>query len=309
MKIPIIMDCDPGWDDTIAIIMALSNDKLDVKAITCVAGNVSVEKTTENAKKVLNFMKSNVILASGAEKPLACKLKTIEDIHGEDGLYGLLENVNYEVDKRKADELIRDLLIESSEKITIVATGTLTNIALLIKNYPEAISKIERICMMGGGIENGNITKYAEFNFYTDPHAAEIVFSSGIPIVMCGLEASYKAICTQEDIDKIKEIGNNKSELVSKILEEAVKVEGDIRPEEIFAIRGAPLYDPVPIAYLINPSIFETRNYEIEIVTEGERRGQSKVINNSNKYNAEVVIDANREEIMNILIECLKYNK
>lgn len=309
MKIPIIMDCDPGWDDTIAIIMALSNDKLDVRAITCVAGNISVEKTTENAKKVLDFMKSNVILGSGAEKPLGCELKTIEDIHGEDGLYGLLENADYEVDKRKADKLIRDLLMEGSEKITIVATGALTNVALLIKKYPEAISKIERICMMGGGIENGNITEYAEFNFHTDPHAAKIVFSSGIPIVMCGLEASYKAICTQEDINKIKNICNDKSELVSKILGEAAKVGENLRPKEIFAMRGAPLYDPVPVAYLINPSIFKTKKYDIEIVTEGERRGQSKVINNSNKYNAEVVIDANREEIINILIECLKYNK
>lgn len=308
MKTPIIMDCDPGWDDTIAIIMALSNDKLDVKAVTCVAGNISVKKTTENAKKVLNFMKSNVILAQGAEKPLGYELKTIEDVHGEDGLYGLLENADYEVDKRKADELIKDILLKSNEKITIVATGALTNIALLIKNYPEAISKIERICMMGGGIENGNITKYAEFNFHTDPHAAEIVFNSGIPIIMCGLEASYKAICTQEDINKIKKIGNDKSELVSKILEEAAEVGEELRPEEIFAIRGAPLYDPVPVAYLINPSIFKTKKYDIEIVTEGERRGQSKVINNSNKYNAEVVIDANREEIINILIECLKYN-
>lgn len=153
MKIPIIMDCDPGWDDTIAIIMALSNDKLDVKAITCVAGNISVEKTTENAKKVLNFMESDVLLAKGASKPLICELKTLEDIHGEDGLYGLLDKADYQVDKRKADELIKDLLMESSEKITIVATGALTNIALLIKNYPEAINKIDKICMMGGGIE------------------------------------------------------------------------------------------------------------------------------------------------------------
>lgn len=303
MKIPIIMDCDPGWDDTIAIIMALSNDKLDVKAVTCVSGNVSVEKTTENAKKVLNFMKSNVILAQGAEKPLVCKLKTLEDIHGEDGLYGLLDTADYEVDKRKADELIKDILLKSNEKITIVATGALTNIALLIKNHPEAISKIERICMMGGGIENGNTTKYAEFNFHTDPHAAEIVFNSSIPIVMCGLDASYKAICKKEDIERIDNIDSKKAELVSKILKKSGKVKRD------FVLEGeSPLYDPVPVIYLINPSIFKTKKYHIEIVTEGERRGQSKVINNSNKYNAEVVIDVNREEVINTLIECLKYN-
>lgn len=305
MKMPIIMDCDPGWDDTIAIIMALSNDKLDVKAVTCVAGNISVKKTTENAKKVLNFMKSNAILAAGAEKPLDYELKTIEDVHGEDGLYGLLENADYEVDKRKADELIKDILLKSNEKITIVATGALTNIALLIKNYPEAISKIERICMMGGGIENGNITKYAEFNFHTDPHAAEIVFNSGIPIIMCGLEASYKAICKKEDVTEVQKIGNKKSELVSKILEEAGKVK---RKNRNIKVGDAPLFDPVAVAYLINPSIFKTEKYDIEIVTEGERRGQSKVINNSNKYNAEVVIDVNREEIIKLLIECLKYN-
>ena len=303
MKIPIIIDCDPGWDDTIAIIMALSNNKLDVKAITCVAGNISVYKTTENAKKILKLMDSNILLASGAEGPLGYKLKTIEDIHGEDGMYGLLDNVNYDVDKRKAHELIKDLLIESSEKITIVATGALTNIALLIKHYPEAINKIEKICMMGGGITRGNITPYAEFNFYTDPHAAKIVFESGIPIVMCGLEASYKAVCKKEDVTEIEKINNKKSELVSKILKEAGKVKRSNIPEG-----DSPLYDPVPIAYLIDPNLFKTEKYYIKIETEGERRGQTKVIDNTNEYNAEVVIDADREEIINLLIKCLKYD-
>lgn len=308
MKIPIIMDCDPGWDDTIAIIMALSNDKLDVKAITCVAGNISVQKTTENAKKILKLMKSNVILASGAEAPLICKLKTIEDIHGEDGLYGLLDNANYEVDKRKAHELIKDLLMTTSEKITIVATGALTNIALLIKHYPEVTHKIEKICMMGGGIIRGNITPYAEFNFYTDPHAAKIVFESGIPIVMCGLEASYKAVCRKQDIIEIEKINNKKSELVSKILKEAGKVKRSNVPQGILKEGDSPLYDPVPVAYLVEPNLFKTEKYNIEIETEGERRGQTKVIDNASTYNAEVVLDGSREEIIDLLIECLKYN-
>ncbi len=305
MKIPIIMDCDPGWDDTIAIIMALSNNILDVKAITCVAGNVSVEKTTENAKKVLNFMKSNVILASGAKRPLVYSLRSLENIHGEDGLYGLLENAEYGVDKRKADELIKDLLLESKEKITIVVTGALTNIALLIKNYPECIDKIKKICMMGGGIATGNITKYAEFNIYTDPHAANIVFSSGIPIVMCGLEASYKSICKKEDVVEISKIENKKSKLVSKILEESGKVNRDYI-KEIVKKGDSPLYDPVPVAYLIRPDIFKTKKYNIKIEIEGEKRGQTKVINNNN-YNAEVVIDVNRKEIIDLLINCLKF--
>lgn len=303
MKIPIIIDCDPGWDDTIAIIMALSNNKLDVKAITCVAGNISVYKTTENAKKILKLMDSNILLASGAEGPLEYKLKTIEDIHGEDGMYGLLDNVNYDVDKRKAHELIKDLLMESSEKITIVATGALTNIALLIKYYPSVINKIDKICMMGGGITRGNITPYAEFNFYTDPHAAKIVFESGIPIVMCGLEASYKAVCKKEDVTEIEKINNKKSELVSKILKEAGKVKRSNIPEG-----DSPLYDPVPIAYLIDPNLFKTEKYYIEIETEGERRGQTKVIDNAKTYNAEVVTNANRQEIIKLLIKCLKYD-
>lgn len=308
-KIPIIMDCDPGWDDTIAIIMALSNDKLDVKAITCVAGNVSVQKTTENAKKVLEFMKSNITLASGAEEPLEYKFKTIEEIHGEDGLYGLLDNADYKVDKRKAHELIKDLLIESKEKITIVATGALTNIALLIKNYPEVVDRIDKICIMGGGILIGNITPYAEFNIHTDPHAAKIVFNSRIPIIMCGLNVSYKAVCRRGDIDKIKKIGSRKSELVSRILEEAGKVERANAPKGALEKGDAPLYDPVTVAYLINPSIFATEKYNIEIKTEGEKRGQTEVVNNSNICNTEVVMDVNRKELIDLLIKCLKYDK
>lgn len=309
MKIPIIMDCDPGWDDTIALIMALSNDKLDVKAVTCVAGNVPVEVTTQNAKNVLSFMKSNVILASGAEKPLVCDLKTLENIHGEDGCYGILKKSDYIVDKRKAHVLIKDILMENKEKITIVATGALTNIALLIKEYPEAVSKIERICIMAGGIRNANITQYAEYNAHTDPHATKIVFDSSIPIIMCGLEASYKAICKKEDTDRIKKIGNRKSELVGKILEEAGKVDRSHMAGGIIKIGDAPLFDPVPVTYLINPDIFITEKYHIEVETEGERRGQTRVVENSDKYNTEVVIDLNREKVINILIECLKYNK
>lgn len=307
MKTPLIIDCDPGWDDTIAIIMALSNNKLDVKAITCVAGNISVQKTTENAKKILKLMNSNVILASGAEGPLEYKLKTIENIHGKDGMYGLLDKVDYNVDKRKAHELIKDLLIEDSEKITIVATGALTNIALLIKEYPNVVNKIDKICMMGGGISTGNITPYAEFNFHTDPHAAKVVFNSGIPIVMCGLDASYKAVCRKEDALEIEKINNKKSELVSKILKEAGKVKRSYVPEGVLKEGDAPLYDPVAIAYLIEPNLFKTQKYNIEIETEGERRGQTKIIDN-NMYNAEVVMDANREGIINLLIKCLKYN-
>ena len=308
-KIPIIMDCDPGWDDTIAIIMALSNDKLDIKAITCVAGNVSVQKTTENAKKVLKFMKTNITLASGAEAPLEYKLKTIEEIHGKDGLYGLLDNADYKVDKRKSHELIKDLLIESKEKITIVATGALTNIALLIKNYPEVVGRIDKICIMGGGILIGNITPYAEFNIHTDPHAAKIVFDSGIPIIMCGLNVSYKAVCRREDVDEIKKIGSRKSELVSKILEEAGKVERANAPKGALEKGEVPLYDPVTVAYLINPNIFTTERYNIEIKTEGEKRGQTDVVNNSNICNTEVVMNVNRKELIDLLIKCLKYDK
>lgn len=307
MRIPVIIDCDPGWDDTIAIIMALSNNKLDIKAITCVAGNISVEKTTENAKKILKLMNSNVMLASGAEKPLEYKLKTIENIHGEDGMYGLLDNVKYNVDKRKAHELIKDILMETSEKITIVATGALTNIALLIKKYPSAINKIDKICMMGGGIAIGNITPYAEFNFHTDPHAAKIVFNTGIPIVMCGLNASYKSVCKKKDIIEIEKLNNKKSELVSKILREAGKVKRSYVPKGVLEEGDAPLYDPVPVAYLIEPNLFKTQKYNIEIETEGEKRGQTKIIDND-MYNAEVVMDADREGVIKLLVKCLKYN-
>jgi len=300
MKTPIIIDCDPGWDDAIAIILALFSDKLDVKAITTVAGNMSVQYTTENAKKILAFCKSNIPLARGADKPLVYPLKTIEDIYekefnGTDGLFGLLNNVDYKIDERKAHDLIKDILLNSKEKITIVAIGALTNIALFINEYPNVLSKIDKICLMGGGINYANATPYAEFNFYVDPHAAKIVFDSGIPIVMCGLDVSYSAIFKEEDNKELKEIPTARAKLVSDILEKSLKVE---RP--FLESNGAPLYDPTTIVYLINPDIFKTIDYKIDIEIEGEKRGQSIVISENNP-NSTVVMDVNREKIINIL--------
>ncbi len=196
---PIIIDCDPGHDDAMAILWALSSDRLDVKAITTVAGNQTIEKVTDNALRVLTKAgRADIPVASGAVKPLLRQFEPGgEQIHGDSGLDGpVLPTPLSQKSSLSALELASTILEESDEPVTLVGIGPLTNIALLLIARPDLKKKIRRIAIMGGGTI-GNWTPAAEFNIYVDPEAAKAVFSSGIPILMAGLDVTQKAYVTR----------------------------------------------------------------------------------------------------------------
>ncbi|WP_421663445.1 nucleoside hydrolase [Lysinibacillus telephonicus] len=215
-KIPIIIDTDPGIDDAMMLILAFANDHaFDIRLVTTSAGNISQDKTNYNTRAFLSYIGANVEIARGLESPIIYEIEEAEEVHGESGL----GNVQFltptlPISYRTAITAMLETILKSDEKITIVSTGPLTNIAALILAHPEVKAKIERISWMGGAAVGGNVTPTAEFNAYVDPHAVEIVFRSGLPIVMSGLDVTHKAFIT---IDEMKNILNKDTDLTQKL--------------------------------------------------------------------------------------------
>nr|WP_308563406.1 nucleoside hydrolase [uncultured Klebsiella sp.] len=195
MTLPVIIDCDPGHDDAIALVLALASPELDVKAVTSSAGNQTPDKTLRNVLRMLTLLKRpDIPVAGGALKPLMRELIIADNVHGESGLDGpALPEPGFAPHACTAVELMAKTLRESIEPVTIVATGPQTNVALLLNSYPDLHAKIARIVIMGGAMVLGNWQPAVEFNIYVDPEAAEIVFQSGIPVVMAGLDVTHKA--------------------------------------------------------------------------------------------------------------------
>lgn len=264
----IIMDCDPGHDDALAIILAASEmSPLKIEAITTVSGNVEVEKNTLNALKVCDVLNlEHTPVAKGADRPLIKQREVAEEIHGETGLDGpaLPELPAKEPAEAHAVDVIIDKVLNSNHDVTLVATGPLTNVALAIKKEPGILSKIQEIVLMGGGTF-GNWTPAAEFNIYVDAEAAKIVFDSGVPITMFGLDVTHQAIATRELMDRFGDIGNPVARFAADLLEFFLKTN-----EKVFGLEGGPIHDACTIAYLINPSLFDFEHVRIDIETKGE---------------------------------------
>ncbi|MGO1308730.1 MAG: pyrimidine-specific ribonucleoside hydrolase RihA, partial [Kluyvera intermedia] len=219
MAQPIILDCDPGHDDAIAIVLALASPELEVKAITSSAGNQTPEKTLRNVLRMLTLLKRpDIPVAGGAVKPLMRELIIADNVHGESGLDGpALPEPSFAPQNFTAVELMAKTLRESPNPVTIVSTGPQTNVALLLNSHPELHAKINRIVIMGGAMSLGNWTPAAEFNIYVDPEAAEIVFQSGIPVVMAGLDVTHKAQIHAADTERFRAIGNPISTIVAEL--------------------------------------------------------------------------------------------
>ena len=206
-KEKIILDCDPGHDDAVAIMLAAINPKIELLGITVVAGNQKLEKTVNNALKVCNHLNLDVPVYSGMSRPMIREQLIADDIHGETGLDGpKFEELKIKAEDKHAVNFIIDTLMNSDEKITLVPTGPLTNIGMAIRFEPRIIEKINRIVLMGGSYQLGNMTPAAEFNILADPDAAHIVFSSGVKVVMMGLDLTRQASATKEVVEKIKSL-------------------------------------------------------------------------------------------------------
>jgi len=306
MKIPVIMDCDPGHDDAIALILAHASDKIDIKAVTTTAGNQTIEKTTLNALKIMTFLEANVPVGMGCSKPLFRDLIIAPEVHGETGLDGpVLPEEVYNKSELHAVELMAKTIKECKDKITIVPTGALTNVALLLLTYPELKNRIERISLMGGACWGGNWTPSAEFNILVDPEAAQIVFQSGIPIIMSGLDVTHKALIKKEDTERFRNIGTKAGVLVAELLDFFAKFH-----DETSDFDGSPLHDPCAVAWLIDPTLFTTKMCHVDIETKGTFTTGSTVVDyydvQKKEKNTEVLFDIDRERFINLLAKHLK---
>ncbi|MGP4040814.1 nucleoside hydrolase [Gracilibacillus sp. D59] len=264
----VILDCDPGHDDAIAIILAASKvSPLDIVGITTVSGNVEVEKNTLNALKVCDIIGlDDVPVAQGATRPLVKESEIAEEIHGETGLDGpnLPKTPKREADSQHAVDFIIEQLHKSKEPITLVPTGPLTNIAMALVKDPSIKNKIKEIVLMGGGTF-GNWTPAAEFNIYVDAEAAKVVFESGLPIRMFGLDVTHQVLATKETVGQLREIGNPVSEFVAELLVFFMQAYKDH-----FDFPGGPIHDACTVAHLLDPSIFEFEHVHVAIETKGE---------------------------------------
>ncbi len=266
-KEKIIMDVDPGSDDAIAIAVAGRHPRLELLTITVVAGNQTLEKTVKNALKVCSHLGiTGVPIAAGMSHPLVREPITAANVHGESGLDGVeLEEPKLDLDPRHAVDLIVEALSSSSGDINFVATAPLTNLAVALRKKPGIAKKIKRIVMMGGSYGLGNITPAAEFNIFADPEAAHIVFSSGVPIVMMGLDLTHQAVVTRDVIKRVDGIGNEASRLFVGLMDFY-----SARYKERFSLDNAPLHDPTTLAWLIDPSIVETKAMHVDVELRGE---------------------------------------
>lgn len=305
MKRKIIMDCDPGHDDAIALILAFASSELEIIGVTTVAGNQTVEKTTLNAMKTLSYIgASHIPIAKGAAGPLMRKLEIAPQVHGDSGLDGpVLPEPIQALHTFSAVELMHSLLLNSKEPVTIVATAALTNVASLLLVHPEIKSKIKEISLMGGGAFEGNWSPSAEFNILVDPEAASIVFQSGIPIIMAGLDVTHKALISPQDNERFRTIGNKTGIFVAELLDFFLKF-------HLTDFKGSPLHDPCAVAYLIAPEIFTGKLCHVAIETKGEfTLGETVVDINDiwkKEKNAFVLLDIERDKFVDLLVERIK---
>jgi len=266
MRIPVIMDCDPGHDDAIALVLAHARREIDILGVCTSAGNQTIEKTTRNARKVLEFLGSDVLVAPGASKPLFRNLITAASVHGESGLDGpVLPEPQRPESEFSAYQLMVKILEESPDPVTIISTGALTNLGMLLLARPDLNSKIERISLMGGSVIGGNWTPSAEFNILVDPEAAQLVFSSSLPITMAPLDVTHQAIITTEDIENFRRIDTGASVVVAELLDFF-----KIHHENHFAhFGGSPLHDPCAVAVLVAPHLFSFHKARVEVECRG----------------------------------------
>lgn len=308
MAQPVILDCDPGHDDAIALILALASPELKVLAVTTSAGNQTPDKTLNNALRILTLLgRDDIPVAAGAPKPLARELIIADNVHGESGLDGpKLPDPAFVPQAMTGLELMAKCLRESLEPVTLVPTGPLTNIALLLAAHPELKPKIARIVLMGGAAGAGNWTPAAEFNIYVDPEAADMVFKSGIPITMCGLDVTHEAQVMDEDIERVRAITNPVAQCVAELLDFFMIYHRD--PKWGFA--GAPLHDPCTIAWLLAPELFHGVECRVDIETRGEHTVGMTVVDRygltGKPANALVLLGLDRPGFIDLLVTRLR---
>lgn len=266
MSVPVIVDCDPGHDDVFAVWLAAGHPSLELVAITTVGGNVPLEHTSRNARIALTVAGvSGVPVAAGATGPIARALETAEWIHGENGLGGPeLPEPAMPLDPRGATELMADTLLGSAEPVAIVATGPITNVAILLRDRPDVADRIREIVWMGGSTERGNATPYAEFNAWVDPEALALVVGSGIRFTMVGLNVTHRALVTAAVRERLAAVGNATAAFGDELLEFFCRTN-----DEVFGMPDGPLHDAVAVAVLADPGAVRRVHTRLDVELAG----------------------------------------
>src|SRR3954447_10291706 len=273
MTTPIVIDCDPGHDDAFALMLALASPELELVGVTTVAGNQTLEKTTANALRVLEFVgRGDVPVAVGAEGPLVRTRDVAAHVHGESGMDGpeLPPAQGKPVDQNAID-FLADAIRERDGRLTLVPTGPLTNVALLLALHPDA--RPERIVLMGGVVGEGNRTPAAEFNIWADPEAAHRVFTSGIDVTMIGLDVTHQALIHDADAEELRAAGRVGA-FVADLVGFYARFHRRLYPE----LGGSPMHDPVAVAHVLAPDLVDARPAYIEVDCGwGPGRGRTNV--------------------------------
>ena len=304
----IILDCDPGQDDAVAILLALASpDEIELIAITTVAGNVPLARTTTNAQRILALAaRADVPVHAGCPRPILRPLETAEYVHGQSGLDGaVLPAPRAPVAPGHAiDVIVEQVLARPAGTVTLCPTGPLTNLPVAIVKAPQIVPRLQQNVLMGGAMELGNVTAAAEFNIYVDPHAARVVFESGVPIVMLGLDVTHKALVTDARLARVRAIGTPVAEACAGLLDFYNRYDKDR-----YHIPGAPLHDPCVIAYLLRPELFQGQHRRVDIETEGTHTAGRTVVDwwqrSSGTPNALVVTEVDDEGFFALLTERL----
>ncbi len=252
---PVIIDCDPGHDDALALLLAAGDPRLKLLGVTTVAGNQTLAKTTRNALRILALAGvTDVPVAAGCDRPLVGDLIVADDIHGSSGLDGPdLDIPVAEPADVHGVELMRRLIEGSAEPVTLIATGPLTNVALLVRRHPEVLPRVRRVVFMGGSTERGNTTPYGEFNIVTDPEAADIVLRSGLPATMIGLNVTHQALATTEIINQFHGLGTRLGVVCAELMTFFASTY-----HRVFGFDHPPVHDPVAVAAVLEPAIVRT---------------------------------------------------
>ncbi len=307
-KIPLIIDTDPGVDDTIALIMSLAYEGFDLIGLTTVGGNVSLEYTSANANNIVALTGRDVPVVKGANKPLIKELVTASHIHGINGM----GSIKLEASKRdfldiEVEDFIYNEALKHSGQLRILTLGPLTNIAKTILKYPDLEQHIHSIVSMGGAMGVGNVTPAAEYNIYADPDSAKIVFDSQVKVVMVGLDVTIPTVVTPDQNKLIRAVNNPVADVVADL------VDYGLSKESPYNSKGAIMHDPLAASYLMDPSVLKTSSYFVDIECESDLTRGATLVDlyrlMGEADNVDVAMEADNDLFFELLMERLKSYK
>lgn len=303
----IILDCDPGHDDAVALLLAHGNPDIELLAVTTVVGNQTLEKVTRNALTVGTIAGvTGVPFAAGCDRPLVRTIETAPDIHGETGMDGPAQpESTIKLDPRHAvDLIIETIMAHEPGTVTLVPTAGLTNIAMAARKEPRIVERVKEVVLMGGGYHVGNWSAVAEFNIIIDPEAAHIVFNEKWPVVMVGLDLTHQALATPDVVEKIAAVGTKPAKFVMELMEFFTKTYKDAQGFDY-----PPVHDPCAVAYVIDPSIVSTRKVPVDIELQGKLTLGMTVADfrapAPADCNTSVAVDLDHEKFWNLVTDAL----